>query len=122
MQPTHPGWCDLHYCRFTDMDVQHRSTPTLLSTSDHEWWFTLARADAWAHPQQPGDTELLIDVHNTTTRVPDVQHLLRADEIKSYANRLLIEYHRAQFLGTSVLQDVAPASSVTTLVKSPGGT
>lgn len=122
MQPIHPGWCDLRYCRVTDMDVQHRSTPTLLTTSDHEWWFTLARADAWARPHQHGDTELLIDVHHTMTRVPDVQHLLRADEIESYANRLLIEHHRARFLSRSVLQDVAPTSAATTLAKSPGGT
>lgn len=122
MQPIHPGWCDLRYCRFTDVDVQHRSTPTLLTTSDHEWRFTLARADPWTHPHQHGDTELLIDVHNTVMRVPDVQHLLRAGEIKSYANRLLIEHHRAQFLGTSVLQDVDPPSPVTILTKSPGGT
>jgi len=56
------------------------------------------------------DTELLIDVHNTVLRVPDVQHLLRAHEIESYANRLLIEHHRAQFLGMSVLHDVDSAS------------
>ncbi len=110
MQPIHPGWCDPRYCRFTDVDVQHCSTPTLLTTCDHEWWFTLTRADEWAHPQQHGDTELLIDVRNTILRVPDVQHLLRAHEIESYVNRLLIEHHRAQVLGTSVLQDVAPAS------------
>lgn len=110
MQSVHPGWCDPRYCRFTDIDVQHRSTPTLLTTCDHEWWFTLARADEWAHPEQHGDTELLIDVHNIILRVPHVQHALRADEIESYANRLLIERHRAQLLGMSVLQDVAAAS------------
>ena len=49
MQSVHPGWCDPRYCRFTDIDVQHRSTPTLLTTRDHEWWFTLARADEWTH-------------------------------------------------------------------------
>ncbi|MDQ2790178.1 MAG: hypothetical protein M3Y73_10855, partial [Actinomycetota bacterium] len=43
----HPGWCDPRYCRFTDIDIQHRSTPTLLSTCEHKWWFTLARADEW---------------------------------------------------------------------------
>jgi len=59
MRSIHPGWCDPRYCRFTDIDVQHRSTPTLLTTCDHEWWFTLARADDWAHPQQYGGTELL---------------------------------------------------------------
>lgn len=109
MQSVHPGWCDPRYCRFTDIDVQHRSTPTLLTTCDHEWWFTLARADEGAHPEQHGDTELLIDVRNTILRVPDVQHTLRAAEIESYTNRLLIERHRAQLLGTSVLQDVSPA-------------
>jgi hypothetical protein len=102
MQPLHPGWCDQRYCRFTDIDVQHRSTPTLLTTRDHEWLFTLARVDEWAHPTQHGDTELLIDVHNIILRVPDVRHVLGADEIESYANRLLIERHRAQFLGASV--------------------
>ena len=110
MQPVHPGWCDPRYCCFTDIDVQHRSTPTLLSTCDHQWWFTLARADEWAHPQQHGDTELLIDVHNTILRLPDVQHVLRAQEIESYANRLLVEHHRAQLLGASVLHDAVPAS------------
>ena len=95
MQPVHPGWCDPRYCSFTDIDVQHRSTPTLLSTCEHEWWFTLARADEWAHIDQHGDTELLIDVHNTVLRVPDVQHVLRAQEIGLYANRLLVERHRA---------------------------
>jgi hypothetical protein len=107
MQSVHPGWCDPRYCRVTDIDVQHRSTPTLLTTYDHEWWFTLARADGWAaHPEAHGDTELLIDVHNTTLSLPDVQHVLRVDEIESYANRLLIECHRAQFLGASVRCDV----------------
>lgn len=110
MRPTHPGWCDPRHCHFTDIDVQHRSTPTLLTTCDHEWWFTLARADQWAHPERLGDTELLIDVHNTILDVPDVQHLLRADEIESYANRLLIEHHRSLFLGTSVLHDVVRAA------------
>jgi hypothetical protein len=110
MQPVHPGWCDPQYCCFTDIDVQHRSTPILLSTCDHEWWFTLARADEWAHPEQHGDTELLIDVHNTILRVPDVQHVLRAQEIESYASRLLAERHRAQLLGASVLHDAVPAS------------
>ncbi len=110
MRSTHPGWCDPRYCRFTDIDIQHRSTPTLLSTHDHEWWFTLARADAWAHPQQHADTELLIDVHNTMLRVPDVQHVLRAHEIESYASRLLTERYRAQFLGASVLHDGRPAA------------
>ena len=110
MQSVHPGWCDPRYCRFTDIDVQHRSTPTLLSTCDHQWWFTLARADEWAHSQQHGDTELLIDVHNTILRLPDVQHVLRAQEIESYANRLLVEHHRAQLLGASVLHDAVPAS------------
>jgi hypothetical protein len=94
MRSIHPGWCDPRYCRFTDIDIQHRSTPTLLSTCDHEWWFTLARADEWAHPQRHGDTELLIDVHNTILRAPDVQHVLRAQEIESYASRLLTERHR----------------------------
>ena len=107
MRSTHPGWCDPRYCRFTDVDIQHRSTPTLVSTRDHQWWFTLARADEWTRPHQHGGTtELLIDVHNTILRVPDVQHVLRAEEIESYANRLLIEHHRAQFLGESVLHDV----------------
>jgi hypothetical protein len=110
MQPVHPGWCDPRYCCFTDIDVQHRSTPTLLSTCDHEWWFTLARADEWARPEQHGDTELLIDVHNTMLRVPDVQHVLRAQEIESYASRLLVECHRARLLGASVLQAAVPAS------------
>lgn len=77
MQSVHPAWCDPRYCRFTDVDVQHRSTPTLLTSCDDEWWFTLARADEWAHPERHGDTELLIDVHNTMLRAPDVQHLLR---------------------------------------------
>lgn len=95
MQFVHPGWCDPRYCRLTDIDVQHRSMPTLLTTCDHEWWFTLARADEWAHPEQHGDTELLIDVHNTVLRAPDVQHLLRAHEIQLYANQLLIESNRA---------------------------
>lgn len=58
MQPVHPGWCDPRHCCFTDIDIQHRSTPTLLTTLDHEWWFTLARADGWDHPQQHGHTEL----------------------------------------------------------------
>jgi len=110
MRSIHPGWCDPRYCCFTDIDVQHRSTPTLLSTCDHEWWFTLARADEWAHPEQHRDTELLIDVHNTVLRVPDVQHVLRAQEIGSYANRLLVEQRRAQFLGASVLHDAVPVS------------
>lgn len=106
MQPLHPSWCDPRYCRFTDIDVQHRSTPTLLTTRDHEWWFTLARVDEWVHPTQHGDTELLIDVHNTILRVPDVQHALRTEDIESYTNRLLIERHRAQFLGASVPHDI----------------
>jgi hypothetical protein len=110
MRPVHPGWCDPRYCCFTDIDVQHRSTPTLLSTRDHQWWFTLARADEWAHPQQHGDTELLIDVHDTMAHVPDVQHVLRAQEIGSYVSRLLTEHHRAQLLGALVLHDMAPAS------------
>jgi hypothetical protein len=111
MLPVHPGWCDPQYCCFTDIDVQHRSTPTLLSTCDHEWWFTLARADEWAHPnEEHGDTELLIDVHNTFLRVPDVQHVLRAREIESYANRLLTEHHRAQLLGASARRHAIPAS------------
>jgi hypothetical protein len=106
MRSLHPGWCDPRYCCVTDIDIQHRSTPTLLNTSDHAWWFTLARADEWAHPQQHGDTELLIDVHNTILRAPDVQHVLQVQEIESYATRLLTERHRAQFLGESVLHDV----------------
>ena len=106
MRSNHPGWCDPRYCRFTDIDIQHRSTPTLLSTCDHEWWFTLARADKWAHPQRNEDTELLIDVHDTILRAAHVQHVLRVQEIESYANRLLTELHRAQFLGASVLHDV----------------
>ena len=110
MQPVHPGWCDPRYCCFTDIDVQHRSTPTLLSTCDHEWWFTLARADEWAHSEQHGDTELLIDVHNTMLCVPDVQHVLHIREIESYASRLLVERHRAQLLGASVLQGAVSAS------------
>lgn len=108
MRSTHPGWCDPRYCRFTDIDIQHRSTPTLLSSCDHQWWFTLARADEWAHPQQHGDTELLIDVRNTILRVPDVQHVLRAEEIESFTNRLLTERHRAVFLGASVLHNALP--------------
>jgi hypothetical protein len=43
-------------------------------------------------------------------RVPDVQHVLRAQEIGSYANRLLAEQRRAQFLGASVLHDAVPVS------------
>jgi hypothetical protein len=31
----------------------------------------------------------------STTRAPDVQHLLLVHEIESYANRLLIEFNRA---------------------------
>jgi len=110
MQSCHPGWCDPRYWRFTDIDIQHRSMPTLLTTCDDEWWFTLARADEWAHADQQGDTALLIDVHNTLLRLPHVQHVLRADEIESYANRLLTERHRAQLLGMSVLQDVSAVS------------
>ena len=106
MQSVHPGWCDPRHCCFTDIDVQHRSTPTLLTTCDHEWWFTLARASQWADPERQADTELLIDVHGTMQRVPQVQHVLRADEVKAYVNRLLIEQHRAQFLDASVLRDV----------------
>ncbi|PZS22941.1 MAG: hypothetical protein DLM60_03475 [Pseudonocardiales bacterium] len=111
MQPVHPGWCDPRYCRFTDIDIQHRSTPTLLSTCEHKWWFTLARADEWAHPEAHGDTELLIDVHNTMLRDLDVQHVLRAQEIGLYARRLLTEHHRAHLLGASVLGDAVPASA-----------
>ena len=106
MQSVHPGWCDPRYCCFTDVDVQHRSTSVLLTTCDHEWWFTLARANQWAHPERPGDTELLIDVHNTILRDPRVQHVLRADEVMSFVRRLLTEYHRAKFLDASVLRDV----------------
>jgi hypothetical protein len=65
MQFVHPGWCDPRYCRVTDIDIQHRSMPTLPTTCDHEWWFTLARADEWAHPKRRGDIELLVGVHNT---------------------------------------------------------
>jgi DNA-binding MarR family transcriptional regulator len=90
----------------TDIDIQHRSTPTLLSTRDDEWWFTLARTDEWTHPHQHGDTELLIDVHNTIQRLSHVQHVLRTQEIESNANRLLTERHRAQILGASVLHDL----------------
>jgi hypothetical protein len=36
MQSIHPGWCDPRYCRFTDIDVQHRPMPTLLTTCDHQ--------------------------------------------------------------------------------------
>jgi hypothetical protein len=111
MRFIHPGWCDPRRCCFTDIDIQHRSTPTLLTTCDHEWWFTLARADEWGHPEQHGDTELLIDVHNTILRLPHVQHVLRVDEIESYTKRLLIERHRAQFLGASVLHDVPRQAS-----------
>ncbi|MDQ2883028.1 MAG: hypothetical protein M3Y48_18095 [Actinomycetota bacterium] len=110
MQPVHPVWCDPGYCYVTDIDVQHRSTPTLLSTCEHKWWFTLARADEWTHAEAHGDTELLIDVHNTMLRVPDVQHVLRAQEIGLYARRLLVEHHRAQLRGASVLQDAVSAS------------
>lgn len=106
MQSVHPGWCDPHHCRFTDIDIQHRSTPTLLTTCDQDWWFTLARASRWDHPEGCADTELLIDVHNRVLRVPQVQHVLRADEVASYVNRLLTEHHRAQFLDASVLRDV----------------
>jgi hypothetical protein len=42
--------------------------------------------------------------------VPDVQHVLRAQEIGSYVSRLLTEHHRAQLLGALVLHDMAPAS------------
>lgn len=103
MPPTHPGWCEPRYCRFTDVDIQHRSTPTPLTTCNHQWWFSLVRADQGEHHQQYGNTELLIDVHNTVLRVPDARHLLRVEEIESYAKRLQIELHRAQFLGASVL-------------------
>lgn len=48
----------------------------------------------------------MIDVHNTMLRVPRVQHVLRADEVESSVNRLLIEHHRARFLDASVLRDV----------------
>jgi hypothetical protein len=69
MQPLHPGWCDQRYCRFTDIDVQHRSTPALLTTRDHEWLFTLARVDEWAHPTQHGDTELVITTSSCVSRM-----------------------------------------------------
>lgn len=106
MESVHPGWCDADYCRITNTDIQHRSTPTLLSTCSHEWWFALARVDQHSPSRQPGDTELLIEVHSSMLHVPPVQHVLRVDEIESYANRLLIEHHRAQFLDASVLHDV----------------
>ncbi len=120
MQPVHPGWCDPRYCSFTDIDVQHRSTPTLLSTCEHEWWFTLARADEWAHIDQHGNTELLIDVHNTMLRVPDVQHVLRAQEIGLYASRLLVERQRAQLLGESVPPDAVQAPPARQSREAPG--
>jgi hypothetical protein len=121
MQSTHPGWCDPRYCCFTDIDVQHRSTPTLLTTCDAEWWFTVARADEWAHPEQYGDTELLIDVHNTLLGVPHVQHVLRTHEIESYANRLLTERRRAQLLDMPVSQNVTAAPARRQSRKAPAG-
>jgi hypothetical protein len=52
-------------------------------------------------PPRPSP-ELLIDVTGTTHDSQDARHLLRPEEVRQLADRLVTEYHQAQFLNPAL--------------------
>lgn len=97
MPTIHPEWCDPRCCEPTDVDVQHSSTPITEIFADETWQFTLVSVDEYARPRE-GSPELLINVTSTVLDSEDTQYVLRPEEVRQLAGRLMTEYHRAQFL------------------------
>jgi hypothetical protein len=60
--------------------------------------------DEYARPRETSP-ELLIDVTSTTHDSKDARHVLRPEEVCQLADRLMTEYHRAQFLSRPALVD-----------------
>lgn len=99
----HPEWCDPLCCESTDVSVQHFSAPILEAFADETWQFTLVRVDEYAHPHETSRPELLIEVIRTSLDSKDAWHVLRPEEVRQLADRLMTEYHRAQFLSSPAL-------------------
>jgi hypothetical protein len=93
----HPQWCDPRCCEPTDVNVQHSSAPTTETFADETWHFTLVSVDEYACPRETSP-ELIIDVTRTTYDSEDARYVLRLEEVHQLADRLMTEYHRAQFL------------------------
>jgi hypothetical protein len=60
--------------------------------------------DEYARPRETSPA-LLVDVTSSTLDNEDARHVLRPEEVRQLADRLMTEYHRAQFLSRSALVD-----------------
>jgi len=99
----HPEWCDPRCCEPTDVDVRHSSASITEKLADETWQFTLVSVDDNARSPETSP-ELLIDVTSTTHDSQDARHLLRPEEVRQLADRLMTEYRRAQFLNRPALR------------------
>ncbi len=99
----HPEWCDPRCCEPTDVEVRHSSAPITEILADETWQFTLVSVDDNARSPETSP-ELLIDVTGTIHDSQDARHLLRPEEVRQLADRLMTEYHRAQFLNRPALR------------------
>ena len=109
MRSTHPGWCDPRYC--------HSLTSTSAPLHAHSAEHPRSRVVVHPGPRRRVGPPPTARRHRAADRrpqhhaaLPDVQHVLRAHEIESYASLPLTERYRAQFLGASVLHDGRPAA------------
>ena len=98
----HPEWCDPRCCKPTDVEIQHSSAPITETLAGETWKFTLVSVDEYVRPRETSP-ELLIDVTSTTHDSVDARHVLRTEEVRQLADRLMTEYHRAQFLSRPAL-------------------
>ncbi len=59
--------------------------------------------DEYERPRE-NSPELRIDVTGTTHDSKDVRHVLQPEEVRQLADRLMTEYHRAEFLSRPALR------------------
>jgi hypothetical protein len=97
---SHPGWCDPRFCRESDIDVHHRSAPTVLPLVDHVWRLSLLRCDeAVEHGGlELGEPELHAVLSDARVSHPVVQVSMLVDEVPEVCAALMRQYHRAQML------------------------
>lgn len=108
--PTHPGWCDPRRCADTGKDFKHAAAPVPLTLGDQMWEFELRQLNEHAHPDEPGEVRLAIDLTEMAFVDADVQFEIPVQYLRQLIERLTIEENRARFLAAPVVRAAVVAS------------
>lgn len=107
---THPGWCSPICCRDTGKDFDHAAAPVPLTLGDQMWEFALRQLNEHAHPDEPGEVRLAVDLTEMAFVDADVQFEIPVQYLRQLIERLTIEENRARFLAAPVVRAAAVAS------------